>query len=84
MIITELNYIFVIFVVWKQLTEELCIHTGKYSQVIRKHEVVFKQANLQWIPSGTCMDMILVMFKLEKSAGLRLIKTMVAFLFLNG
>ena len=70
--------------VWKQLTEELCIHTGKYSQVIRKHEVVFKQANLQWIPSGTCMDMILVMFKLEKSAGLRLIKTMVAFWFLNG
>ena len=70
--------------VWKQLTEELCIHTGKYSQVIRKHKVVFKQANLQWIPSGTCMDMILVMFKLEKSAGLRLIKTMVAFWFLNG
>ena len=30
------------------------------------------------------MDMILVMFKLEKSAGLRLIKTTVAFLFLNG
>ena len=54
--------------------------TGRLDE---KHEVVFKQANLQWIPSGTCMDVILVMFKLEKSAGLRLIKTMVAFSFLN-
>ena len=57
---------------------------GSTARLYEKHEVVLKQANLQWIPSGTCMDVILVMFKLEKSAGLRLIKTMVAFWFLNG
>ena len=56
---------------------------GSTARLYEKHEVVLKQANLQWIPSGTCMDVILVMFKLEKSAGLRLIKTMVAFSFLN-
>ena len=56
---------------------------GSTARLYEKHEVVLKQANLRWIPSGTCMDVILVMFKLEKSAGLRLIKTMVAFSFLN-
>ena len=54
------------------------------ARLYEKHEFVFKEANLQWIPSGTCMDLTLVVFKLEKSAGLRLIKTMVAFWFLNG
>ena len=57
---------------------------GSTARLYEKHEFVFKQANLQWIPSGTCMDLTLVVFKLEKSAGLRLIKTMVAFWFLNG
>ena len=57
---------------------------GSTARLYEKHEFVFKQANLQSIPSGTCMDVILVMFKLEISAGLRLIKTMVVFWFLNG
>ena len=39
---------------------------GSTARLYEKHEFVFKEANLQSKPSGTCMEVILVMFKLEK------------------
>ena len=57
---------------------------GSTGRLYEKHEFVLKEANLQSIPSGTCMDVILVVLKLQKSPGMRLMKTVVAFWFLSG